>query len=311
MSRAGGLQCATCAEPLLPNDQFCGGCGASVSGISGASARSNAQSPRRTARLVLMGVAGFIAVAVVSGLVVAVIDARRDVRIERDRLETSQAMIVELTNDLDATVDPDVGLQGQLATVQADLAETQSQLAQAVSDLTVERDARAADASAATTQNAAAVAAVQVQLDAALAQLASLQALFPLDENTYRAAALSGDYVVTIQPVECTIVACLDLKSLSLSFPDASKVSGNRANGIISFQDGSYVISGELASEQSPLCNGIATDATFDLSYHASRVEVVNGVLGATAAVGAYRETIVGGECDGQFRSYSLTLAKE
>ncbi len=295
----------------MPADQFCGGCGASVSGGVAAPIGSTVRSPRRTALLVALGAAGFIAVAGVSGLVVAVIDARRDVSTERERLETSQAMVVELTNDLDSTVDPDVGLQGQLATLQADLAETKEQLTQALADLTVERDGRAADASAASTQNADAVAAVQVQLDATAAQLATLQALFPLDENTYRAAALSGEYVVALQPVECTIVACAELKSLSLSFPDASKVSGNRANGIISFQNGSYVISGELASEQTPLCNGAATDATFDLSYHASRVEVVNGLLGATAAVGAYRETIVGGECDGQFRSYSLTLAKQ
>ncbi len=308
-----GGQCATCREPLLVGDQFCGNCGSPVDVRANAIVpQAEAFRPRGgTARKVMLGVVAFIVVAGVSGLVVAFIDSRRDLEAEREKSAAAQAALVEMSNTINSGADADAALQTQLAAAQAELVTAQATLAEAQTDLQVERDGRAADATAAETQSAAAVAAVQAQLDAVQAQLDSLQAVFPLDENAFRGAALTGEFAVTIQPVECTIVDCLELTSLSLSFPDPTKVSGNRANGVLSFTDGSYTATGALAEEQAPLCSGSATDATFVLTFHASRVAFAEGLLGATQAIGTYRETIDGGVCAGQYRSYSVSMVKQ
>lgn len=325
MTNAAAQPCATCGELVSPGDHFCGSCGAAVSPIGGSPIGSApvggpavGKTPAavydvhrgRTGRRVVAVIAGFLAVAAVSGLVVAFVDARRDLDTERDQLTLANNRVVELTERLDAADDPGDSLAQNLATAQQQLADVTAQLQRSQADLTAEREERAADAAANQTNSAAAVAAVQTQLDSVTAQLSVLQAAFPLDENSFRAASPAGEYAVTIQPIECTIVGCFELKSLSLSFPDATKVSGNRANGIISFADGSYTVAGDLAAEQAPFCNGVETDATFALAFHANRVVFENGLLLATELIGTYRETISGGECAGQFRSYSLTMTK-
>lgn len=246
-----------------------------------------------------------------SGLVVAFLDARNDIETERERTSAALAQVVGLNAQLEETADPDDSLQQQLADAQQNVADLTTQLEQAQADLVAERDGRTTDAAAAVADKNEAVAAIQTELDAAQVQLTALQAAFPMSEDSFRSAAPTGQYAVTIQPIECTIVDCFELRSLSLSFPDPTKVSGSRANGIIAFDDGSYTVSGPLAQEQSPFCNAATTDATFALEFHASRVTFENGVLAATEMIGTYRETIDSGDCAGQFRSYSLTLTRQ
>ena len=313
----------TCGATVLARDRFCGHCGADVdhdhlpteSGVRGS--QSDDGRTRRTGRWVVAGIAVFVVAAALSGLIVAFIDARRDLDTEETKVAQSQARILELSDQLASAPDPDAALQADLAGTKADLTEAEAtsaaaeqQLTEALADLTAERDARAADVLVATQQRAQAVAEVQAQLDAVQAQLTAVQGLFPLEENTVRGAAPAGEYAVTIQPIECTIVACVELRTLSLSFPDSSKVSGNRANGILAFAGGSYSVEGPLAAAQAPLCNGLATTASFQLSFHASTVVIESGLLRATGLVGTYRETISAGECLGQFRSYSLSMVK-
>ena len=305
-------RCSTCGEELQPGDHFCGSCGAAVQPDQAGGPTAYEPFPRRrTGRTVVAVIAGFVVVAAVSGLVVAFLDARRDVDAERRKAAAAQTQVVALTEELAATADPDASLQQQLAAAQAELDDTTAQLTESQTELTAERDARAADATAAEAAKATEIAAVQTQLDAVNAQLAALQAVYPLSEDTFRSASPAGEYAVTIQPLGCTILECLELRSLQLSFPDATKVSGNRANGIIAFEDGSYTASGPLAAEQSPLCKGLETTATFALEFHASRVAFENGLLTAVENIGTYSETIVGGECAGQSRSYSLSMVKQ
>jgi hypothetical protein len=315
---ATGQACATCGEAVLPGDLFCGHCGTPVAGDAGAATAFQPYPRRSTGRRVLAGVVAFVVVAGISGLIVAFVDARRDVDAQRDKAVAAQNSVVDLTSqleaaqaDLEATEDPDDAQQQQLVQAQADLVAVQAQLTQSQNDLAAEREGRAADAVAAQTQSSQAVAEVQGRLDAVQADLTALQDLFPIDENTFRGAAPAAEYAVTIQPLECTIVACTQVRSLSLSFPDPTKVSGNRANGVIAFDAGSYTSRGTISSEQSPQCNGVAAAATFELSFHASRVAFANGLLTMEQGVGTYRETIDAGDCAGQFRSYSVSMVKQ
>ena len=311
MQNAVAQPCSTCGELVSLGDHFCGSCGAEVGTTSGRPpAQFDHRGGRHTGRRVVAVIAAFFVVAAVSGLVVAFLDARKDLESERERTAAAQAQVVDLDAQLQATADPDDTLQQQLADAELDVTDLMAQLQQAQTDLTTERDGRAADVAAATADKTETVAAIQTELDAAQVRLTALQAAFPLSEAAFRSAAPSGEYAVTIQPIECTIVDCFDLRSLALSFPDPTKVSGNRANGIIAFADGSYSVSGPLADEQSPFCNAETTDATFSLQFHASRVTFEAGVLAATEMIGTYRETIDSGDCAGQFRSYSLTLTK-
>ena len=312
MARTITDHCSTCGETLQPDDHFCGSCGAAVlSHQAGGPTVFDPGPPRRTGRRVVAVIAAFLAVAGASGLVVAYLDARRDLDDEQARLRLAQAQVVQLSDQLTDTADPDDSLQQQLTAAEADLTEVRTQLTEAQTDLENERAARAADATAAESAKATELAALQTQLDAVNAQLAALSAIFPISEDTFRSASPAGEYDVTIAPIECTSVGCLDLKSLALSVPDATKVSGNRANGIIAYADGSYSVTGPLPAAQAPLCNTAATDATFALTFHANRVTFESGLLVATELTGSYRETITGGECAGQFRSYSISMIKQ
>jgi hypothetical protein len=304
--------CLACGETLQPGDHYCGICGTAVQPHqAGGPSLYDPEPPRRTGRRVVAVVAAFLAVAAVSGLVVAFIDARRDLDDEQVKLSVAQTQIVDLSKQLTDTADPDQSLQRQLAAAESDLADVRAELTQTQADLEAERAARTADAATADAAKTTELAAIQTQLDAANAQLTALTAMFPLSEDTFRSASPAGDYAVTIAPIECTLVGCLELKSLTLSFPDATKVSGNRANGIIAYADGSYTATGPLEAAQAPLCNGAETDATFSLAFHASRVTFENGLLVATELTGSYRETVSSGDCTGQFRSYSISMIKQ
>ncbi|HRE02224.1 MAG TPA: hypothetical protein PLV68_13055, partial [Ilumatobacteraceae bacterium] len=224
--------------------------------------------------------------------------------------QAAQREIADLTEQLDSIQDPDVDLRQQLNDAQAKIDELTGQVGQLTTDLGNERAGRAADAEAAQQSQAAAVAEVQGQLNAVQSDLDAIRNLFPMDEDSFRAAAPLGDYTVTVERAQCTIINCLELSSLSLSFPDSTQVSGNRANGVLAFADGSYAARGQLSSEQAPLCNGVETEATFLLVFHATTATASNGLLAATAMEGTYRETIDNGDCVGQFREYKVAMTK-
>ncbi|MEO6494505.1 MAG: zinc ribbon domain-containing protein, partial [Ilumatobacteraceae bacterium] len=104
------LPCSVCGELVSPGDLFCGSCGAAVGAGDSPGGRprdlsdhNRNRNHRRTGQRVVAVIAGFVTVAAVSGLVVAFVDARRDLDKERKELTVANTRVAELTTQLDET----------------------------------------------------------------------------------------------------------------------------------------------------------------------------------------------------------------
>src|SRR5262249_31916375 len=143
--------------------------------------------------------------------------------------------------------------------------------------------------------------AVQTQLDG----------LFPMDEVAYRTADPTGSYDVTIDAGQCTLANCGSINSMTITIPNKSSVTGDRTNGPLNFDGSSYVNTGNVDPADGPQCNGQPAPATYELTLHATEINQNNGAIFATQLAGTYTETVTSGDCNGQFRSFNLSMTKK
>src|SRR5262245_17510013 len=241
-------------------------------------------------------IAAFIVLlAVIGGLIALLISKQNDLDDAKQNSSSSSQQVTDLNTVINQQ-------QATINSQQAELDQTKGDLTKAQQDLAAEQQGRASDQEAAQK--------TQADLDAANAQLETLQGLFPMDEADYRGADPAGNYSVAVTPGACTLTDCGSIESMTINIPDKTRVEGDRTNGSLQFDGQSYVNQGAVAAANRPNCNGQPADATYQLAIHATGVDQSDGALHATSLGGTYTETVAGGECAGQTRSFNLALTK-